>query len=402
MLEREFRAGDRDLVIAETDLADDETDIGFPKNGIVGLKLFAKHIPEAIDDFGRDAALALFHLPLEAFDRIVQRGHFGAMLSETLGDGGIARRHEPCLDEFHQLANSGFGPSTFGARLLEIVRSAFIGLVRSLKHMAQQFAEAEGLKNALFHCFEDDFVELFFTDAFAGTTARGPIRLGVARVIAVPATFARADRQSMVAAGHVANGHASEQRTSVRDPRRSLCRRGLCAGRSDDFGFLGLDDAGAFNPDPVLGSGDATVIVGSFVRIGSSVMRPRQNAVDRGMKEGIATHRIAVGCEPFGYGPRPHWLAAEAMAGQSVDTANDSGLMLDDRELLAFLVTLNRGGFGLVAVGHGAAVPIARARVGPTITPRKQRRVIGIFFVHDRNHGTHHLAVRARPKILGD
>ncbi|OHD07904.1 MAG: hypothetical protein A3E77_14445 [Sphingopyxis sp. RIFCSPHIGHO2_12_FULL_65_19] len=76
--------------------------------------------------------------------------------------------------------------------------------------------------------------------------------------------------------------------------------------------------------------------------------------------------------------------------------------MLDDHEFLAFLIAFHSGGFGFVAVRHGAAVPIARARVGSTIASRKQRRVIGIFFVHDRNHGTHHLAVRAGPKILGD
>ena len=40
MFEREFRAADRDLVVAETDLADDEADIGLPQCRIVGLELF--------------------------------------------------------------------------------------------------------------------------------------------------------------------------------------------------------------------------------------------------------------------------------------------------------------------------------------------------------------------------
>lgn len=75
------------------------------------------------------------------------------MVGETLGYCRVTRRHKTGFDEFHQLADGGFGASAFGARLLEIVRSAFIGLVLSLDHMAQQFAEAGGLENALFQRF---------------------------------------------------------------------------------------------------------------------------------------------------------------------------------------------------------------------------------------------------------
>ena len=59
MLECEFRAADRDLVVAETNLADDETDIGLPQTRVISLKLFPEHAPEAIDDFGRDATPVL-------------------------------------------------------------------------------------------------------------------------------------------------------------------------------------------------------------------------------------------------------------------------------------------------------------------------------------------------------
>ncbi|OHD07903.1 MAG: hypothetical protein A3E77_14440 [Sphingopyxis sp. RIFCSPHIGHO2_12_FULL_65_19] len=309
MLEREFRAADRDLVIAETDLADDETDIGFPESGIVGLKLFAEHVPEAIDDFGRNAALTLFHLPLEALDRIIQRGHFGAMLSETLGDGGIAGRHETGLDQLQELADCGFRPSSFGACLLEIACTTLIGYVRSFEDVDQQLAEAGGFENPVFELVQHEFVELLFTNALARATARRPIRLGVAGIVAVSATLAGRDRQSMVAAGHIAHGDAGQQRAPVGDAWRGLCRRGLGAGRGDDFGFLGLDDARTFDPDPVLGSGNATVIVGCLVRVGAAIVWPFQNPVDRAVEEGLAAQRIAVGFEPFGDRPGPHRLA---------------------------------------------------------------------------------------------
>ncbi|MDO9368218.1 MAG: hypothetical protein Q7T68_06585 [Sphingopyxis sp.] len=341
------------------------------------------------------------HLPLKALDHIVQRGHLGTMVGAALGDGGIARRHEPGLDELEQFADGGFDASAFGARLLEVARTALIGLVRSLEDMGQQLAEPVGFEKAEFQLCEHDLVELFLPNALAGATARGPVRLGVAGIIAIAAALTRADRQPVAAAGHLANGQAGQQRAPVGDSRRRLCRRRLGARRSHSFGLLRLDDTGTFNPNAILRPRNAAIIIGRLVRVSAEVVRPSQNAVDRAVKEGLPPPRVTVGFQPFGDSSRPHRLAAKAIAGEIVDAANNGGLVLDDHKFLAFFTTVSCGSFRLVAVGHGAAVPITGARVGSTVAPGKQGRIVGIFFVHDRNHAAHHLAVRTLAEIFG-